>query len=265
MKKADLKKLTGLSNGSLYYYEKLGLFQPNRTKNNYRLYDKSDFGKVICVQKYNRLGVTIQDLVIALTERDIEYLHGLLEKLQDQKKEELERIDRQVSYVNYLLKETNDIQQKLGCYEVVVNTPSVMFEFEKVHQTGDLEHFDIDRIGHWNQYLEYADLVFSIPEKELDENQFTHAIWYHTINKETADSFHDPFLDSLPVSKPCRALTCWIKVDKNSETDMLEQLKECVKYAREHDYHITGRIGARLFLLASDYAYFKVGLELEDD
>ena len=85
MKKADLKKLTGLSNGSLYYYEKLGLFQPNRTKNNYRLYDKSDFGKVICVQKYNRLGVTIQDLVIALTERDIEYLHGLLEKLQDQK------------------------------------------------------------------------------------------------------------------------------------------------------------------------------------
>ena len=52
---------------------------------------------------------------------------------------------------------------------------------------------------------------------------------------------------------------------KNSETDMLDQLRERVNYAREHDYRITGRIGARLFLLASDYAYFKVGLELEAD
>ena len=52
---------------------------------------------------------------------------------------------------------------------------------------------------------------------------------------------------------------------KNSETDMLDQLRETVNYAREHDYRITGRIGAWLFLLASDYAYFKVGLELEAD
>ena len=46
---------------------------------------------------------------------------------------------------------------------------------------------------------------------------------------------------------------------------MLDQLRERVNYAREHDYRITGIIGARLFLLASDYAYFKVGVELEDD
>ena len=52
---------------------------------------------------------------------------------------------------------------------------------------------------------------------------------------------------------------------KNSETDMLDQLRETVNDAREHDYRITGRIGARLFLLASDYAYFKVGVELEAD
>ena len=52
---------------------------------------------------------------------------------------------------------------------------------------------------------------------------------------------------------------------KNSETDMLDQLHETVNYAREYDYRITGIIGARLFLLASDYAYFKVGVELEAD
>ena len=46
---------------------------------------------------------------------------------------------------------------------------------------------------------------------------------------------------------------------------MLDQLRETVNYAREHDYRIPGRIGARLFLLARDYAYFKVGLELDDD
>ena len=46
---------------------------------------------------------------------------------------------------------------------------------------------------------------------------------------------------------------------------MLDQLHETVNYAREYDYRIAGRIGARLFLLASDYAYSKVGLELDDD
>ena len=46
---------------------------------------------------------------------------------------------------------------------------------------------------------------------------------------------------------------------------MLDQLRETVNDAREHDYRITVRIRARLFLLASDYAYFKVGVELEDD
>lgn len=56
MKKSNLKKLSGLSDGSLYYYEKLGLLHPQRMKNNYRVYSKSDVGKVICVQKYNRLG-----------------------------------------------------------------------------------------------------------------------------------------------------------------------------------------------------------------
>lgn len=37
---------------------------------------------------------------------------------------------------------------------------------------------------------------------------------------------------------------------------MLNQLRETVNCAREHDYRITRRIGAWLFLLASYYAYF---------
>lgn len=54
-------------------------------------------------------------------------------------------------------------------------------------------------------------------------------------------------------------------VGKNNETDMLNQLRETVNCAREHDCRIAGRIGAWLFILASDYAYYKVGLELDDD
>ena len=46
---------------------------------------------------------------------------------------------------------------------------------------------------------------------------------------------------------------------------MLNQLRETVNCAREHDCRIAGRIGAWLFILASDYAYYKVGLELDDD
>ena len=265
MKKSHLKKLSGLSDGSLYYYEKLGLLHPQRTKNNYRVYSKSDAGKVICVQKYNRLGVSVQQLVHTLEEQDIEYMHRIMEKIRIKKEEELERLSRQLSYIRFVLQETEEIQHKIGCFEVTVNTPSVMCEVEKVNQHGKTEHLNIERIENWNRYLEYMDLVLVASVKDIENNEFGEAIWYHSMDKRIADSFHDPFLESLPVSKTCKALTSWIKIDKNSETDMLDQLRETVNYAREHDYRITGRIGARLFLLASDYAYFKVGLELEAD
>ena len=60
------------------------------------------------------------------------------------------------------------------------------------------------------------------------------------------------------------------RIDKETgmnerEVQTLKLLDETVNYAREYDYRIAGRIGAWLFILASDYAYFKVGLELDDD
>ena len=74
-------------------------------------------------------------------------------------------------------------------------------------------------------------------------------------------SFHNSYIMLVYRNKIKQSIYSW----KNSETDMLDQLRETVNDAREHDYRITGRIGARLFLLASDYAYFKVGVELEAD
>lgn len=78
--------MSGLSDGSLYYYEKLGLLHPQRMKNNYRVYSKSDVGKVICVQKYNRLGVSVQQLVHTFEDQDIEYMHRIMEKNSEEKR-----------------------------------------------------------------------------------------------------------------------------------------------------------------------------------
>ena len=91
MKKSNLKKLSGLSDGSLYYYEKLGLLHPQRKKNNYRVYSKSDVGKVICVQKYNRLGVSVRQLVHTFDDQDIEYMHRIMEKIQKKKEEIMQK------------------------------------------------------------------------------------------------------------------------------------------------------------------------------
>ena len=105
-------------------------------KNNYRVYSKSDAGKVICVQKYNRLGVSVQQLVHTFEDQDIEYMHRIMGKIQKKKEEELERLSRQLSYIRFVLQETEEIQHKIGCYEVTVNTPSVMCEVEQVNQHG---------------------------------------------------------------------------------------------------------------------------------
>ena len=65
----QISKMTGISNDSLRFYEKLGILSPQRKENGYRYYDESDYRTLqyIAVMKYAHfsladIGVIVQSL-----------------------------------------------------------------------------------------------------------------------------------------------------------------------------------------------------------
>ena len=263
MKKVNLKKLTGLSDGSLYYYEKQNLIHPERNISNYREYTNEDVFRIFSAQKTMKIGLSIEQFTKAVKCNDFDQYYKLMYQAMIQKKEEVRQLNRQIKYLESYF--DSDIMDNpvFGEYRIT-EQKKVRYQKSEIGEKNHFPCFEQMQVDEWKYFSDSMNLTYLIREEDIADNDLK-GEWYYLIDDSLAESYDAPFLDSLPVSSPHRALTCWIKVDKNNETDMLEQLKECVKYAREHDYHITGRIGARLFLLASDYAYFKVGLELEDD
>ncbi|MGM9941278.1 MAG: MerR family transcriptional regulator [Bulleidia sp.] len=263
MKKADLKKLTGLSDSSLYYYENHGLIQPARTSLNYREYSNRDIFRILSVQKTMKLGLSIEQFTQAVTCNDFDLYYRLMHQAMVQKKEEVRQLNRQIRYLESYF--DSDIMEDPVFDEYrITELKKVRYQESEISEKNHFPCFEQMQVDEWKKFSDSMNLTYLIREEDISDNELK-GKWYCLIDDFLAESYKDPFLDSLPVSKPCRALTCWVKVDKNSETDMVEQLKECVKYARDYKYDITGRIGAQLFLLASDYAYFRVGVELKDD
>ena len=54
--------LTGVSDQMIRYYEKLGLINPKRNKNNnYRDYQQADINNIVMIKQYSELGLSLKN------------------------------------------------------------------------------------------------------------------------------------------------------------------------------------------------------------
>ena len=62
MKIKEIEKLTGIKSTNIRFYEKEGLFVPQRTKNNYRSYTEEDVKTLERIKTLRLLGVSVEDI-----------------------------------------------------------------------------------------------------------------------------------------------------------------------------------------------------------
>ena len=62
MKISELSKKTGVSQRMLRHFERLGLLNPSRTTNDYRVYSSKDQERVAAIREWQRLGLTLKEI-----------------------------------------------------------------------------------------------------------------------------------------------------------------------------------------------------------
>jgi MerR family transcriptional regulator, heat shock protein HspR len=89
--------LVGMHPQTLRIYENKGLIRPKRTAGNTRLYSEADLERLRLIQKLtNELGLNLAgvELVIRL-EDELKKAYGRVERLQQQLREEVQKVHRQ--------------------------------------------------------------------------------------------------------------------------------------------------------------------------
>lgn len=113
-KTGELSKIYNLGRDSLKYYEKLGLLNPGRDTNSYRMYTIKDICNLNLIKELRSLDFSMQRIKEYLENRNVDTTKQMLKeeiKLIDEKLEELtthkESLNKRLSSIDNTLEHTN--------------------------------------------------------------------------------------------------------------------------------------------------------------
>ncbi|MBU0926338.1 MAG: MerR family transcriptional regulator [Spirochaetes bacterium] len=160
------KSWTGVSEGTLRYYEKLGLIQPYRDAyNEYRTYDEVDFLQLIQIKQLSSFDIQLKDLPCEGRAVSIDEMRGMLARRRENLEEEINRLYDQLARIK--LHESffgqeyggeTEIQKAniRGIYRLFISDPAVY------------RHPAASEISkRWLSNMPYAHATLRIPLKEL--------------------------------------------------------------------------------------------------
>lgn len=120
----EISKIYGIGRDSLMYYEKIGILNPYRDVNGYRLYSITDIWRLNLIKELRSLNFPMKKIKEYITNRSIKSTNKILN-------EEIELIDNKILE---LLSHKEDIKQRLESIEETIN--NVKFNEIKVEHIG---------------------------------------------------------------------------------------------------------------------------------
>lgn len=99
----EIVKVTGLSRRTLQFYDEIGLLEPMRTADNYRMYQEDDIQTLWKIIVYKEMGLKLSDI------RHI--LHGHIEE-QDMLEEKLQDIKAEISVLRQKINFIEEVRSK---------------------------------------------------------------------------------------------------------------------------------------------------------
>jgi DNA-binding transcriptional MerR regulator len=131
----SFEHLTGIPRGSLRYYDKLELLQPQRDDiNSYRYYDEEDFIRLVQIRQYNGFGIQLDKLPTYHNEVDCSEMLNIfsqtraeLERTIDMLNDRLARIKRHEMKLGAIARAEGISEpfQMSGIYRLFITDPEV--------------------------------------------------------------------------------------------------------------------------------------------
>lgn len=114
----EISKIYNIGKDSLIYYEKLGILNPIRDKNSYRLYSISDIWKLNLIKELRELNFSMKKIKDYIDNRSIETTRNILS-------EEIKLIDKKIESFN---RRKNEINNRLK----IIDSDILESNFDKI-------------------------------------------------------------------------------------------------------------------------------------
>lgn len=160
---SEISKLYGISVDSLRYYERLGVLNPKRGENNYRLYSLNDLYKLNIIRELRPLNFSVQSIKDYLEDQTIEKTLELFsEEAQNIKQQikELKSIERSLKERTALIR--NYQAQQANQFEIVTlpARPCVMLNTDI--QRDEEADFAIQRL-----HIKYEARIYDLGKRPI--------------------------------------------------------------------------------------------------
>lgn len=105
MRIGEVAALFDVTHKTLRHYEKLGLLEPERADNGYRLYGPEEVLRIQRIRQLQSLGLSLREIADLLGRDDEVLWEGVLRSLQDDVTEEIALLQERLEHIEHLLAE----------------------------------------------------------------------------------------------------------------------------------------------------------------
>ena len=116
----EISKIYNIGRDSLMYYEKIGILNPIRDINGYRLYNISDIWKLNLIKELRALNFSMKRIKQYIDNRSIECTKDVLNEEIELIDEKIKELEKQKNNIKRRLNNINDVIYKSKLYEIEV-------------------------------------------------------------------------------------------------------------------------------------------------
>ncbi len=234
---SEISKMYGIGVDSLRYYENLGILNPQRADNGYRMYSLKDIYKLNMIRDLRGLNFSMQQIKEYLDEQNLENTLSLLQREQQLIQHQLQKLQENQRRIQQRIATLTQAQKvKTGeitlrqisvrhCYQVnahITRDEEMDFIMKKIHKKHEQK---IPDFGNHNQ--EFG-AFFSMKEIELGVSNVFDSVFF-IVN----DTFDDYNLDLPEGLYLCSFY-------KGSYSQNAKQVQTLLQYAEKNHLKICG-------------------------
>lgn len=251
----EAARLMGVSTEALRYYERKGLVVPRKDlDSNYRYYDASQINHLLNMQRYQKFGFSLYEMVEMSYHSDGESFEALMKKKEEELVDKSMAINMQLYCMNQSLRHMQMAKDAKGkivfgerpamyrlSYMVndhILNTPALEEERKRWAGCNDLQF--ISALMHQEDF-----------EKQVDFHEYGFAMY-----KDIAEFIGVKENEVITLYEECPALVC--SFESSSDTSVFDYMEIVKNFLQEHELMISGDLLTQVLYSHCEDQHFRM-------
>ena len=260
MKMKDVMNLFHISEGTIRYYEKMGVVNPERDENNYRIFDSRSLINLVLCKKCNEYGFSYKESIDLLTKNNFVENTELLKKRSKKIDDEINRLSVISAYCKDRIAEINRYAKNENEYCEERIEASLYSNFGSADLNEITPFFENETIEHWIDMLSVSDFELW---QDFNNDRCDQWKWGYTISKDLFYRLGKEDFSFFKEFKSEKYLSTVTRIPFGNLKYLDDRIYELRNYGNENAYLLSGLIRSKMIMVTSEDAYIKISAELK--